>query len=163
MLVCDDALCTVPPGSVHEQPVHIDSVLGRLLDLTGFFLVHDLERETQLVYGYLVVSGMSLEATCHEPLREEETRHPEGIGLTVDHPLAHEGHTVDQILVPRGQGLERGVSHLGPVGRHSSILEAAVHGVQLFTHHDETLDGFLDKDQRAPHDSEQSVEAGHLL
>jgi hypothetical protein len=76
-------------------------------------------------------------------LREEETRHPEGGRLTIYKPLLHEGDSVNEVLKPGCERLQRGIGYFLPILRYSSILEAAIHRVKLLTHYDETLNSFL--------------------
>jgi hypothetical protein len=52
-------------------------------DLISVFSLLDLKRESQLIDGNFVLTGMSLKHSCHETLGEEETRQPIGVRVAI--------------------------------------------------------------------------------
>jgi hypothetical protein len=136
----------VPTSTVHVKTVNVDTILWGLLHFRWIFLWHDLEREGKLVNSDLVVSCMSLQATGHETLREEEVWHTERGWYTIYQPIIHKFNSQDEILIPRSEGFQGWISDLLPVLWYFSISKAAVHSVELRTHDYETIDGFFKKD-----------------
>ena len=76
-------------------------------------------------------------------LREEESRHPVGPGLTMSDPVIDEGTTVDQVIDPSPQRLEGGVGSIGPQAGDLTVEEGCVDQLQLLTHHNKALNGLL--------------------
>ena len=59
-------------------------------------------------------------------LREEESRHPVGSGLTVSDPVINEGTAVDQVIDPAPQGLEGKVGRIDPQAGDLTVEEGCV-------------------------------------
>jgi len=71
VLVINNSVFSVVACTVHEEAMHVHTVLGGLFDIFDRFGFNDLERELQLVNRDLVEARVSLEATSEEALREE--------------------------------------------------------------------------------------------
>ena len=86
---------------------------------------------------------MSKNKSSKLTLREEESRHPVGSGLTMSDPVIDEGTAVDQVIDPAPQGLEGGVCSIGPQAGYLTVEEGCVDQLQLLTHHNKALNGLL--------------------
>lgn len=86
LLIVDDLVFSVPARSIKEHTVDVHSLFWRLFEVSELFFGHDLEAKGKLINGDLVETGMSLQATSHETLREEEAGEPVGVGLSFFKP-----------------------------------------------------------------------------
>jgi hypothetical protein len=75
----------------------------------------------------------------------------------------HEFNAGNQVVEPAGKRLQTGVTILGPVVGNLTVLETQVHRVELFTHHNETVNSILKVTQGVAHNTEQAVELLHFL
>jgi hypothetical protein len=94
-------------------------------------------------------------------LREEEDRQREGSRLSIDNPRVHELDSIDEILHPRAESLERGKGNLFPDLWEAVVETGGVHGVKVRGHDDEATDSFFDITERGSHARDQSVESGN--
>ena len=145
-LIGDPLLFSVPSGAVHEQSVDVDSVLWLFFDLFAAFFVHVPEDEGQSVNGDLVLSGVGLEDTGHETLREDHTGKPVGVRVALHEPIVHELHSLQHVLVPGRERLQRWVGELAPVDRDLVVLDLQLHSIEGLTHDDVPFDSLLDVD-----------------
>jgi len=87
----------------------------------------DVSLEAELVNFESVLTGMHLEGSCLESLREEETRNPIALRRTIGHPIAHESDAFKQVIEPRAQGFERRVGPINPHYGYFTIQEVEEH------------------------------------
>lgn len=102
----------------------------------------DVSAELQGIDGHLSLSGIGLGSGGHETLREEERRHPERVRGTVVPPVGHEFESLDQVICPAAQWLERGITERSlPSWWHLVVLELSAHDLQIKGHNDCTING----------------------
>ena len=162
-MVIDALLFTIVAGSIHEASIDEDTILWALFHLAGLFELKNLKGEGKLINSDLVLTGVSLETTSHETLREEHATDPVGQWATLGEPVVHKLDTADQIFEPGGERFERGVSDLLPVGWHDTVSQTEVHGIESFTHDDKSTNSLNELIQRFSHQIEKFVELLHLL
>jgi len=121
--------------SVDEAAVGRSGLAELLLSL---LLEH--EREAQGVHGQLGLPREDLQHRGQEPLREEERRYPVQPGL-FQHSLPDELDSLEQVLEPGGERLERGVRPLLPLLGHLVQAEAGQYLLEQFGHDGLALDG----------------------
>lgn len=138
MLVIDALCLAVPSSTVHEEAVDQDSILGSLFHLAWFLSFDYIKRESKLVNGDFVLTGMSLKASGHETLREEHARDPVGNRVTIPEPHVKEVDALDEIFEPTFEGFERRIGNLGPVSRNLTVRQAQEHGIEIGGHDDKT-------------------------
>ncbi len=68
--------------------------------------------------------------------------------LSLSHPNLDKGGPEGQVSDPGGQGFERGVGRVCPVGGNMVVQEAGVYAVHLLWHHHQTCYGLLQSDKR---------------
>lgn len=144
ILVVDHLLVTVVSCTIHVESVHVHAVLWYLFYFFKCLFLHHLEREVKSVNGNLVEASVGLEATRHETLWEEHSRNPETLRESIKEPDSHSGHAGNKVQEPARERLKTGVTGLCPVVGYLSVLETQVHGVKVFTHHNEAVDGVLE-------------------
>ena len=125
----------VPAGRFDVETINVDSINGGLINeindievlqilltlrVLRHLLVkaHEIEFELQEIDGFLMLSCVYLEDGRHKPMREEESREPEGFWIPLHHPLSHELNSLMQILKPWCQRLLRGICDMNPVLGH---------------------------------------------
>ena len=79
------------PSSFHVQSVQIHPVLWPYGDVLRLLLENFIFEAKTVDSGH-VLASVSLEAACHETLREEEDRQRKRRGLAANEPLTHELH-----------------------------------------------------------------------
>mmetsp|Transcript_6479 Transcript_6479/g.8714 ORF Transcript_6479/g.8714 Transcript_6479/m.8714 type:complete len:215 (+) Transcript_6479:342-986(+) len=141
VLVIDALLLTVVASTIHEQAVDQHTILRLLLHLRWLFELHDFEGEGELINGDLVLAGVGLQAASHEALREEQAADPVGVRVASRQPRLQELNSLDQVIEPGSERLERRIGNLLPVGWHDAVSQTEVHRVQGLRHDDETTDG----------------------
>jgi len=142
-LIINYLFISVVTSTIHVESVHVNTVFWCLIDIFDTLGLKDVERELKLVDGNLVTTGVSLQGTSQETLREEQTRDPEGHGGTVLQPVVHEDNTLLQVNVPGGKWLKGWVTNLSPVSRHLVVLKGQVHLIEDVGHNDETMNSLL--------------------
>mmetsp|Transcript_36912 Transcript_36912/g.82701 ORF Transcript_36912/g.82701 Transcript_36912/m.82701 type:complete len:357 (-) Transcript_36912:1931-3001(-) len=155
----------VPPRALQEETVDEDAVLGPLGELGRLHVAHALgvELELELVDRHLILAGVRLQRTRHEPLREEKDGQGEAVGLALEEPGPKEVHPVEEVLDPAPQSLERREAHRSPQVRHLVVRERRVHVVQVRRHDNKPLDGEFDIPKARVHAVDKAVELDHLL
>eukprot|EP00960_Hanusia_phi_P026691 746392-Hanusia_phi.AAC.2 len=106
---------------------------------------------------------MGLQRPGHEALGVVEAGKPEAVGLALDEPGLEEVDAAVEVLEPRAEGLEGGISDLAPERRDLVVLEGGEHHLQLCRHHDDALDGLLEVSQGDAHGADEAVELVQLL
>jgi len=113
------------------------TIIRRLSDGRCTCVVAYLEVILQLVNGDLVFTGIVLQGTCEEGLREEEARDPECGRRTLLDPLSEEVDPLIEIIDPGGKRLERKEADIWlPSDRHLVIEQRVRCGIKLFGHDD---------------------------
>ena len=87
MLVIDALLFTIVAGSIHEASIDKDTILWALFHLTGLFEFKNLKGECKFINSDLVLTGVSLQNTSHEALREEHATDPVSQWATLGEPV----------------------------------------------------------------------------
>ena len=82
-------------------------------------------------------------------LWKEKAGNPEGLWLSVFDPVVNERAPENQISDPAAERLQRRVRGVRPQLRNLVVEERCVDHLQLFAHHDETFDSFLQLLQRS--------------
>ena len=105
-------------SDLHKQSINVDSFLGRVGHLLPAEHAGHVRHEAHLVQGQLLPPGGGLHDGRQEGLRVEEPREPDGgrqeelvgPGLELYDPQ-------EEVRVPGGQTVQRGVGQLAPARR----------------------------------------------
>lgn len=84
----------IPSGAFEEESIAETSIFGLLCHFVVLNLVVDLVLEAELINSDLALTGIVLESTREESLREEQTTDPEGRWCALVDPALEEVDTV---------------------------------------------------------------------
>jgi hypothetical protein len=131
--VFNHLLLVIPFGTFNEVTMDVDSTLRELSDSLEK-TSHDVGSESELINFETIGTGMHLEGSSLETLREEEARNPVGHGHAFLNPSTHEDDTLKEIVEPRAERLQRGVGPGDPHGWNLAIKEIIHHLLQSLRH-----------------------------
>jgi len=92
-----------------------------------------------------------LESCSFESLGEEEAGDPVALRRAVDGPFPHESNSLEEVIEPRVEGLERRIGVLDPHFGYFTIQEVKEHKLKVEGHHHSSSDGLIKLDKRFPH------------
>lgn len=134
----------VPAAAFEVKTVAVASVLGLLLNVFMGNCIGVLETVGQLVYCDGLQSGIVLNVSGEESLREEETRDPENFrGSSLD-PIVQEVDSVVAVKNPGCKWFERQESFLDPDRWNLVVENSSGHVFELLTHSYFSNQSFLD-------------------
>ena len=142
----------VAATTLDKQTVHIYSILGFLSD----FILEvwpDFSVEHKGINSNMSPSGISLHSSCHEALREEESRSPVRVHRPILDPLPEETDPFNKIVDPRGERFKGRIGYVFPNLRHFLVKERSEHFLKLNAHQQSSFNCFLQVTQRSLHDS----------
>lgn len=160
--VLNHLLLVVPLSTFNEVTVDHDTCLREFLN--GFHkATHDVGLKSELINFEAVGTGMHLEGSGFETLREEEAGNPVRQRHAFFNPSAHEDDTLKEVIEPRLEGLERRIGPGDPHAGYFTVEEIVHHLLEGLRHDDSTFDSFVQVDQRLADNINQQVESVKLL
>ena len=105
-MLIDTSLFAIVHSTIHKEAVNIDTILGLIFTVFRIFCFQNFKAKVQFVNGNLVKTGVCLEDTRQETLREEQSADPIGNGIALGEPVVDELHTQKHIIKPIGKRLE---------------------------------------------------------
>mmetsp|Transcript_111097 Transcript_111097/g.346206 ORF Transcript_111097/g.346206 Transcript_111097/m.346206 type:complete len:281 (+) Transcript_111097:137-979(+) len=133
----------VPAATLEEEAVHVATgggVLGEVAAV-GPAIVADVHVKVDAVDGILVPPREVLHHRREKGLGKEEAGDPEADGMPLVEPGVEEADAVVQVLIPRGQRLQREESDTRPAVRDQVHEQTLADILQFLRHHDKALDG----------------------
>lgn len=161
--VVQDVSRAVPARTLHEHTIDVATIVWFLSDLAQRVLVNDLEVELELIDGDNVLSGVVLQRGSEESLGEEEPRDPEGRWGALLNPLRQEVDSLEQVQLPRSEGLQGQESLGGPRVGNLVVEQTGAHRFKIFRHDDFSDERLLNSDELDLHQVEETVVLESLL
>ena len=119
----DETRLGIPPGPLHEQPVHVGTFPRGAGEVLAVLLGH-VTLQAHLVQRPLVLSRHGLHDGRQEGLRVEEPGQPDaGWHVEVAHPGFQVLDPEQQVGIPGSQSVQRRVRSLGPALWHAVEVE----------------------------------------
>jgi len=160
--ILNHLLVVIPFGSFDEVTMDVHSRLRELFNGLNK-ASHDVSSESELINFKAISTGMHLEGSSLETLREEEAGNPVAHGHAFLNPSAHEDDTLEEIIEPGAERLQRGVGPGDPHAGNLAIKEIIHHLFQSLRHNNSAFNSFIQVDQRLAHDVQEKVESLKLL
>ena len=156
------ASAKVPFGSLKVESMYIDSIRWCFLNVVSED-VFDIGTELQRINWCLGLSGVSLQGSSHETLREEEGWNPERERCPLKEPLGDELYSCYQVWDPGTQWLQRGITNCLPLCWYLVVKEPARHALELHGHHYGSLDRLIELVKSALHHLKELIESVDFL
>lgn len=114
----------IPLATLQVETVRVAATRWFLLDILNFPIILEFEAKCNLIDCDCVTSGVVLQVSGEEGLREEETGNPKDDWRAAGDPTIKEINSLIAIFNPRGQWFKGQEALLLPTGRHLVIVNS---------------------------------------